>query len=109
LPHGRAENIDVNLVPHEAVPRTHDLIERTAPALCHAVGVVHALRTIDAQADQETMRLEEARPFVVEKYPVGLDRGMIFWPGFLYFATRSIERRKNSRPIKVGSRLATRR
>src|SRR5260370_4736835 len=28
---------------------------------------------------------------------------MIFWPGFLYFATRSIERRKNSRPIKVGS------
>src|SRR5258705_3776920 len=73
-PKDGAENIDVNLVPHEAVPRTHDPIEGAAPALCHAVGVVHALRTIDAQADQETMRLEEARPFVVEKYPVGLDR-----------------------------------
>ena len=27
----------------------------------------------------------------------------IFWPGFLYFATSSIERLKNGSPIRVGS------
>ena len=69
-----AENIDVDLVPRKAGPRAHDLIEGAAPTLRDAVGVVHGLWTIDAQADQETMRLEEARPFVVQQHAVGLDR-----------------------------------
>ena len=50
----------------------HPLVGRTA-ALGHAIAVVERLRSVDADADLEAFRGEEAAPFVVDQRAVGLN------------------------------------
>ena len=55
-------------------PAAHHLVERSLAALVDAIGVVQLARAVDAQADEELVRLEEGAPLVVEQRAVGLDR-----------------------------------
>ncbi len=51
----------------------HHPVEGRLMAFVDAVSVVHRLRPVDADADEEVMLLEEGRPFIVDQRTVGLD------------------------------------
>ncbi len=57
----------------EAEPAHHP-VEGTGAALVEAVGVMERLGSVETDAHQETVLLEEATPFVVQRGAVGLDR-----------------------------------
>ncbi len=70
----RAQDVDVDAVPVQALPAAHHVVERALAAFVDAVGVVHLARAVDAQADEDLVLLEERAPLVVEPRAVGLDR-----------------------------------
>lgn len=43
------------------------------PLFVHPAGVMQPRRSVDAQADEKLLRLQEFAPFVVEQRAVGLD------------------------------------
>ena len=69
----RAEDIDVDLVLAQAVPAAHHVVEAALVPLVDAVGIVQMPRTVDADADEVVVLLEECRPFVVDQRAVGLN------------------------------------
>ena len=100
----RAEDVDVHPCRLSSLPAAHDVVERALAALVDAIGVVHLARPVDAQADEELVRLEECAPRVVQVRAVGLDGvGDLLVRRCCARSTYCIERSKNSRPISVGS------
>src|SRR5580704_4173924 len=76
-----AKDIDIHLVLAQQPVALHDVTETADAALIDAVGIVHGLRTIDAQADQHVMQFEERAPFVIQKRAVRLDGVLNVLPG----------------------------
>ena len=70
----RAQDVEVDVVLAQVPPAAHHQVERALPAAVDAVGVVQLARTVDAQAHEEVVLLEERAPVVVEQQAVGLER-----------------------------------
>jgi hypothetical protein len=69
-----AEDVDIDALALERVPTLHHLIERPPAALVDAVGVMDLLRTVDRDAHQEIVLLEERCPRIVDEHRVRLHR-----------------------------------
>ena len=70
----RAQDVEVDPVAAQVPPAVHHQVEGALAAAVDAIGVVELARTVDAQADQEVVLLEEGAPLVVEQDAVGLER-----------------------------------
>ena len=68
-----AQDVDVDIVPAQAVPAADHVVEAAPALLVDAVGVVHGARAVDAEADQVVVLLEERGPLVIDQRAVGLD------------------------------------
>ncbi|CAB3796183.1 hypothetical protein LMG28138_04015 [Pararobbsia alpina] len=68
----RAEDIELNAMLAQLLPPAHDQIEGALRMAIDAKGVVKFTRTINTQAHEKVVLLEELAPFVVEKNAVGL-------------------------------------
>ena len=69
----RAEDVEFDPVAAESPPAAHHQVKGALAAAIDPIGVVEFARTVDAQADQEVVLLEEGAPLIVEQDAVGLE------------------------------------
>jgi len=77
-----AKNVEVDLMLAKFAPALHHLVKGALAAAINAIGVVDFAGSVDAQADQKIVFLEERAPFVVKKDAIGL-KGVfhcLLWP-----------------------------
>jgi len=99
----RGEDVPVDVVPPEDVKAADDPVIGRLAALIDAVGVVQRPRAVDRDPDEEVLLAQERAPVVVQERAVVWIVLSTRWPGLAYSRSISIERRKKSSPIMVGS------
>jgi hypothetical protein len=91
----------------EKVQPAHHPVEGRLSAFVDAVGVVQRLRPVDADADQEIVRLKKAAQASSSSVPLVWIVYSTCIPGLRYFATSSIDRSKKEAPSRSAPPPAT--
>lgn len=93
----RTQDIEFDLVFLKQPCRLHDPIERPVAGPVFPVKIVQLPRSVDTQADEEVMVVEEAAPCLIDQYAVGLEGVLDRGPGLpapvlqLYGPSKKIE------------------
>ena len=66
------QDIEIHFMPPQELSRPHYLIECRFAGFIHPVGIMKLPRSIQAQADEEVVRMEEFAPFVIKESAIGL-------------------------------------
>jgi len=69
-----AQHVDVDVAGGKHLVACHDPVEATLALLVEAVCIVELAGTVDGEADEEPVLLEEHRPIIRQSGPVRLDR-----------------------------------